>query len=169
MTAKRFTALIVLVAAERVLELVVSKRNLRWSAARGGKEFGAGHYPVMVALHSALLVGSVLEARRRRPSPILGRIMVAVVLAAQALRWWCITTLGKQWNTRVVVVPGATRVVDGPYRVLPHPNYVAVITEGAALPLAGGAWVTAVLFSVANAALLRTRIRVENEALQGLT
>ncbi|OCB42196.1 hypothetical protein A5721_28185 [Mycobacterium vulneris] len=169
MTAKRFTALIVLVAAERVLELVVSKRNLRWSAARGGKEFGAGHYPVMVALHSALLVGSVLEARPRRPSPILGRIMVAVVLAAQALRWWCITTLGKQWNTRVVVVPGATRVVDGPYRVLPHPNYVAVVTEGAALPLAGGAWVTAVLFSVANAALLRTRIRVENEALQGLT
>ncbi|ODR16693.1 isoprenylcysteine carboxyl methyltransferase family protein [Mycolicibacterium porcinum] len=169
MTAKRFTALIVLVAAERVLELVVSKRNLRWSAARGGKEFGAGHYPVMVALHSALLVGSVLEARRRRTSPILGRIMVAVVLAAQALRWWCITTLGKQWNTRVVVVPGATRVVDGPYRVLPHPNYVAVVTEGAALPLAGGAWVTAVLFSVANAALLRTRIRVENEALQGLT
>jgi methyltransferase len=91
------------------------------------------------------------------------------VLAAQALRWWCITTLGRQWNTRVVVVPGATRVANGPYRVLPHPNYLAVITEGAALPLAGGAWITAVLFTVANAALLRTRIRVENEALQGLT
>ncbi|OLP02890.1 hypothetical protein BVU76_07455 [Mycolicibacterium porcinum] len=169
MTAKRFTALIVLVAAERVLELVVSKRNLRWSIAQGGKEFGAGHYPAMVALHTALLVGSVLEARKRRPPPILGRIMLAVVLAAQALRWWCITTLGKQWNTRVVVVPGASRVVDGPYRVLPHPNYVAVVTEGAALPLAGGAWITAVLFTMANAALLRTRIRVENEALQGLT
>ena len=169
MTAKRFTALIVLVAAERVLELVVSKRNLKWSIAQGGKEFGAGHYPVMVALHSALLVGAVAEARRRRPSPMLGRTMVAVVLAAQALRWWCITTLGRQWNTRVVIVPGATRVVDGPYRVLPHPNYVAVVTEGVALPLAGGAWFTALVFTVANAALLRTRIRVENEALQGLT
>ncbi|MDT0550875.1 isoprenylcysteine carboxylmethyltransferase family protein, partial [Streptomyces lonegramiae] len=111
----------------------------------------------------------VVEARRRRPSPVLGRIMVVVVLVAQALRWWCITTLGRQWNTRVVVVPGATRVVDGPYRVLPHPNYVAVVTEGAALPLAGGAWITALVFTVANAALLRTRIRVENEALQGLT
>lgn len=169
MTAKRFTALIVLVAAERVLELVVSKRNLKWSTAHGGKEFGAGHYPLMVALHSALLIGAVAEARRRRPPPILGPVMVAVVLAAQALRWWCITTLGRQWNTRVVVVPGATRVVDGPYRLLPHPNYVAVITEGAALPLAGGAWITALVFTVANAALLRTRIRIENEALQGLS
>lgn len=169
MTTKGFTALIVLVAAERVLELVVSTRNLKWSIAQGGKEFGAGHYPVMVALHSALLVGAVAEARRRRPTPVFGRIMVAVVLAAQALRWWCITTLGRQWNTRVVVVPGAARVVDGPYRMLPHPNYVAVVTEGAALPLAGGAWITALVFTVANAALLRTRIRVENEALQGLT
>jgi methyltransferase len=169
MTAKRFTALIAIVAAERILELVVSRRNLKWSIAQGGKEFGAGHYPVMVALHSALLVGAVVEARRRRPSPVLGRTMVMVVLAAQALRWWCITTLGRQWNTRVVVVPGAERVVDGPYRVLPHPNYVAVVTEGAALPLAGGAWITALVFTLANAALLRTRIRVENEALQGLT
>lgn len=169
MKAKAFTALIVLVAAERLIELVVSKRNLQWSTAKGGKEFGAGHYPVMVALHSGLLVGAALEARRRRPPPVLGRIMMVVVLAAQGLRWWCITTLGRQWNTRVVVVPGASRVVDGPYRVLPHPNYVAVVTEGAALPLAGGAWITAVVFTIANAALLRTRIRVENEALQGLT
>lgn len=169
MTAKRFTALIVLVAGERVLELVVSKRNLKWSIAQGGKEFGAGHYPVMVALHSGLLLGAVLEARRRRPRPVLGAIMLAVVLAAQALRWWCITTLGRQWNTRVVVVPGAARVADGPYRMLPHPNYVAVVTEGAALPLAGGAWLTALVFTVANAVLLRTRIRVENQALQGLT
>ncbi|MBP2454483.1 isoprenylcysteine carboxyl methyltransferase family protein [Mycolicibacterium lutetiense] len=169
MTAKRFTALIVLVAAERVLELVVSKRNLKWSIAQGGREFGADHYPVMVALHSALLVGAVVEARRRRPSSVLGRVMVAVVLAAQALRWRCITTLGRQWNTRVVVVPGAARVADGPYRVIPHPNYVAVVTEGAALPLAGGAWITALVFTVANAALLRTRIRIENEALQGLS
>lgn len=169
MKPKSFLALIAVVAAERVLELVVSTRNLRWSMAQGGKEFGAGHYPVMVALHTGLLAGAVLEARRRRPHPVLGRGMVVIVLGAQALRWWCITTLGRQWNTRVVVVPGATRVVDGPYRVLPHPNYVAVVTEGAALPLAGGAWITALVFTIANAALLRTRIRVENEALQGLT
>ncbi|MCC9180812.1 isoprenylcysteine carboxyl methyltransferase family protein [Mycolicibacterium mageritense] len=166
---KGFTALIAAVAAERLVELVVSKRNLDWSKADGGKEFGAGHYPVMVALHTGLLIGAVCEARRRRFRPVVGLPMLAVVLAAQGLRWWCIRTLGRQWNTRVVVVPGASRVVDGPYRVVPHPNYVAVVTEGAALPLVGGAWITALVFTVANAALLRTRIRVENEALQGLT
>lgn len=163
---KGFIALIVLVAAERVAELVVSKRNLAWSKANGGREFGAGHYPVMVVLHTGLLAGAVLEARRRNRW-----IWPAfwVVLAAQGLRWWCITTLGKQWNTRVVVVPGAPRVAGGPYRVVPHPNYVAVVLEGAALPLVGGAWITAAVFSVANALLLRTRIRVENEALQSLS
>lgn len=160
-----FLALIGLVAVERVAELVVSQRNLRWSKANGGKEFGADHYPVMVALHSGLLVGALLEARHRRRW-----IWPAfwVVVAAQVLRWWCITTLGKQWNTRVVVVPGAPRVVGGPYRLLPHPNYVAVILEGAALPLVGGAWITAGVFSVANALLLRTRIQVEDEALRSL-
>lgn len=162
---RAYIALIVLVAVERVAELVVSKNNLAWSAARGGREFGAGHYPVMVALHTGLLVGAVAEARVRRRW-----IWPAfwVVVAAQALRWWCITTLGRQWNTRVVVVPGAPRIVGGPYRLVPHPNYVAVILEGAALPLVGGAWITAGVFSVANALLLRTRIRVENDALRGL-
>jgi methyltransferase len=163
---RTYVALILLVAVERVAELVVSKRNLEWSKANGGREFGAGHYPVMVALHTGLLAGAVLEARMRKRW-----IWPAfwVVLAAQALRWWCITTLGKQWNTRVVVVPGAPRIVGGPYRIVPHPNYVAVILEGAALPLVGGAWITAGVFSVANALLLRTRIRVENDALRSLS
>ena len=163
---RAFVALILLVAVERVAELVVSKRNLEWSKANGGREFGAGHFPVMVALHTGLLAGAVLEARMRKRW-----IWPAfwVVLAAQALRWWCITTLGKQWNTRVVVVPGAPRIVGGPYRLVPHPNYVAVILEGAALPLVGCAWITAGVFSVANALLLRTRIQVENDALRSLS
>lgn len=163
---RTYLALILLVAVERVAELVVSKRNLEWSKANGGREFGAGHYPVMVALHTGLLAGAVLEARMRKRW-----IWPAfwVVLAAQALRWWCITTLGKQWNTRVVVVPGAPRIVGGPYRLVPHPNYVAVILEGAALPLVGGGWITAGVFSVANALLLRTRIQVENDALRSLS
>lgn len=164
-----YTTLIAAVAVERLAELVVSKRNLEWSKANGGREFGSGHYPVMVALHTGLLVGALAEGRKRRFRPALGWPMLGVVLAAQGLRWWCITTLGRQWNTRVVVVPGASRVVDGPYRMIPHPNYVAVVAEGAALPLVRGGWITALVFSVANAALLRTRIRVENDALQSLT
>jgi methyltransferase len=90
------------------------------------------------------------------------------VLAGQGLRWWCIRTLGPQWNTRIVVVPGLPRISGGPYRFLPHPNYVAVIVEGAALPLVHTAWLTALIFSVLNAWLLTVRIRAENAALAAL-
>ena len=167
----RYALLIGAVGVERVAELVVSQRNLSWSRARGGVEFGARHYPVMVVLHTALLAGCLVEvlALRRRFIGRLGWPMLAIVLAAQGLRWWCIATLGRQWNTRVVVVPDAGRVTGGPYRVVPHPNYIAVVAEGAALPLVHTAWITALVFSVLNAALLRTRIRVENAALASLT
>jgi methyltransferase len=166
-----YVLLIGAVALERVAELVVSKRNLAWSRARGGVEFGSGHYPTMVVLHTALLVGCVAEvALLDRPFlPALGWPMLAVVLGAQVLRWWCISTLGRQWNTRVVVVPGAPRVTGGPYRLLSHPNYVAVIAEGIALPLVHSAWITACVFTVLNAALLATRIRTENTALARLS
>lgn len=163
-----YLLLIGLVALERVAELVVSQRNLRWSRECGGVEFGAGHYPAMVVLHVGLLAGCVAEAAHREFLPALGWPMLAVVIAAQALRWWCIVTLGRQWNTRVVVVPGAARVTGGPYRFLAHPNYVAVVAEGIALPLVHSAWLTAMVFTVLNAVLLRTRIRVEDEALRSL-
>jgi methyltransferase len=166
-SAAAYTALILLVGLERLAELVVSQRNLRWSRQRGGVETGAGHYPAMVILHSALLVGCLAEVwLLDRPFvPLLGWPMLAVVLAAQALRWWCIGTLGPQWNTRIVVVPGGGRVTSGPYRYLRHPNYVAVVLEGFALPLTHTAWLTAVVFSVLNAALLSVRIRSESRAL----
>jgi methyltransferase len=165
-----YVVLIIAVAAERVVELIVSKRNWAWSRKQGGAEFGAGHYPVMVALHSALLVGCLLEvlALHRPFIAALGWPMLAVVIAAQCLRWWCITTLGPQWNTRVIIVPGASRVTSGPYRLLSHPNYVAVVAEGIALPLVHTAWITALTFTVLNAALLRTRLTVENNALADL-
>ena len=162
-----YTALIVLVGLERLAELVVSNRNLRWSRLRGGVETGAGHYPAMVVLHTALLAGCLAEVwLLDRPFvPALGWPMLALAVAAQALRWWCIKTLGPQWNTRVVVVPGAGRVSSGPYRYLSHPNYVAVVLEGFALPLVHTAWLTAAVFSVLNAALLGVRIRSESRAL----
>jgi methyltransferase len=165
-----YVILIGVVAAERVAELVVSKRNLATSKARGGSEFGAGHYPVMVVLHTALLASCLIEvlALHRPFVPVLGWSMLAVAVAAQALRWWCITTLGWQWNTRVIVVPGAARVTGGPYRYLSHPNYVAVALEGVALPLVHTAWITALAFTVLNAALMMARIRVENAALASL-
>lgn len=163
-----FTGLVALVGLERLAELVVSRRNAAWSRQRGGVETGRRHYLVMVVLHTGLLVGAVIEVWVRRPEfvPLLGWSMVALVVASQALRWWCIRTLGPRWNTRVIVVPGLPLVTRGPYRWMSHPNYVAVVVEGVALPLVHSAWITAALFTVANAALLFVRIRVENQALR---
>ncbi|MGW4410769.1 isoprenylcysteine carboxyl methyltransferase family protein [Nonomuraea sp. NPDC004702] len=164
-----YLVLIVLVGLERLAELVVARRNAAWSMARGGVVTGRGHYPWMVALHTGLLVCAPLEvALAGRPFvPALGWPMLAVVVAAQALRWWCITALGPRWNTQVIVVPGLPLVRRGPYRLawLRHPNYVAVAAEGLALPLVHTAWLTALAFTLLNAALMVVRIRCENAAL----
>lgn len=157
-----------LVAAERLVELVLSRRNAAWSRARGGVESGQGHYPWMVALHTGLLAGCCIEAGIRPFRAELAGVMVLVVLAAQALRWWVIRTLGPRWNTRVIIVPNLPAVRSGPFRWLRHPNYLAVVVEGIALPLVHGAWVTATLFTVLNAMVLRERIRVEEAALARL-
>jgi methyltransferase len=163
-----YTLLILAVGVERLAELVVAVRNKRWSLERGGREYGAGHYPFMVVLHTGLLAGCLAEAAHRPFLPWLGWPMLVLAVASQALRWWCIATLGHQWNTRVIVVPGAPRVTGGPYRFFTHPNYVAVVVEGFALPLVHSAWITAVVFTVLNAFLLAVRLRVENEALASL-
>jgi methyltransferase len=168
MSATLFTVLVAAVALERLAELVVSNRNAAWSLERGGVETGRRHYLVMVVLHTGLLVGALVEVWWRRPDfePWLGWPMLALVVASQALRWWCITTLGPRWNTRVIVVPGLPLVSGGPYRWFSHPNYVAVVVEGFALPLVHSAWTTAVVFTVCNAVLLTVRIRVEDAALR---
>ena len=162
-----FTVLIAAVGLERLAEMVVSNRHAAWAFARGGVESGRGHFPVMVLLHTALLVGALVEvvAADRPFIPLLGWPMLVLVGLAQGLRWWCIATLGPQWNTRVIVVPGAALVAGGPYRLLRHPNYVAVVVEGFALPLVHTAWVTAGAFTVLNLLLLSVRIRVEEQAL----
>lgn len=155
------------VGVERLAELRLARRNLAWAQARGAVETGAGHYPAMVVLHCALLAGAVIEViGADRPfRAALGVTMLAVVIAAQGLRWWCISTLGHRWNTRVLVIPGLPLVTGGPYRLLRHPNYAAVVAEGIALPLVHGAWITAIVFTVLNAVMLRIRIRAENTAL----
>src|SRR6476619_1692081 len=161
-----FTGLVLLVGVERLAELVVSKRHAAWAFSRGGVERGQSHFPFMVVLHPGLLVGAVAEvwAADRPFVPALGWVMLGLAVASQALRWWCISTLGRQWNTRVIVVPGLALVRGGPYRRVPHPNYVAVVVEGFALPLVHTAWLTALVFTVLNAVLLTVRIRVENVA-----
>jgi methyltransferase len=162
-----YYALLVVIAFERVAELVVSQRHAAASLRHGGVESGQGHFPIMVALHAALLIGCLAEplALHRSFIPALGWPMIALVVAANTLRWWCIATLGPRWSARVIVIPGMPLVTDGPYRWFAHPNYVAVIVEGAALPLAGSAWITACAFTGLNAALLTIRMRCETRAL----
>jgi methyltransferase len=159
--------LILAVGVERLVELVVSERNAQWSFAQGAKESGRPHYVAMVVIHTGLLVGCIVEPwQLHRPFIAwLGWPMLAVVALSQALRWWCISTLGRRWNTRVIVLPGAPLVREGPYRWLHHPNYVAVVAEGLALPLVHTAWLTATAFTIANALVLRARLRIENSAL----
>jgi methyltransferase len=160
-----YPLLLVAVALERVAELLVARAHTRWARAHGAVEWGSGHYPVMVLLHATFLVGCVVEGAVRPFVPMIGWTMFVLVVGAQALRWWVITTLGPRWNTRVFVVPGLPRVTGGPFRWLRHPNYVAVVVEGFALPLVHGAWVTALVFTIANALLLAVRIRIEDAAL----
>ena len=167
-----YTVLILATGAERIAELIVSARNARWSFARGGVEYGRAHFPPMVALHTGLLLACLAEVwLLDRPFlPWLGWPMLVLVLASQALRWWCIATLGPRWNTRVIVVPGLPLVERGPYRWLHHPNYVAVVVEGFALPLVHTAWITALAFTLLNAVLLLAfRLPCENRALASLT
>ncbi|MDQ3715256.1 MAG: hypothetical protein M3381_04355 [Actinomycetota bacterium] len=164
-----YVVLIAAVVVERITELVVSQRNVTWALRQGGAETGRGHYPLMVALHSGLLAACLVEvfATERPFLPVLGVTMLALVLGAQALRWWCISVLGRRWNTRVVVIPGRSLVATGPYRWLRHPNYLAVAIEGIALPLVHTAWVTALTFTVLNAVLLLGyRIPTEERALE---
>ena len=162
-----FWTLLAVIACERVAELAVSARHANALLRRGGVEYGLGHFPVMIVLHAGLIVGCVLEPLlgHRAFIPALGLPMLAVTVLANALRWWCIATLGERWTARVIVLPGAPLVRAGPYRWFAHPNYVAVIIEGAALPLTGSAWITACAFTVLNGVLLTVRIRCEAHAL----
>ena len=154
-------------ALQRLFELRLSGRNLERALARGGSEFGQGHFGVMKALHALFLVACASECLLLgRPfQALLGWPMLALALIGEGLRYWAMFTLGPAWNARVVLVPGQPVVTTGPYRYIRHPNYVGVVLVIFAVPLIHGGWITSLVFSVANAFLLRVRIRCEEAAL----
>ncbi|HEX6901789.1 MAG TPA: isoprenylcysteine carboxylmethyltransferase family protein [Thermoanaerobaculia bacterium] len=166
-----YTAFIALVATGRLIELRVAKRNLRDLLARGGVEVAPEHYRWMVLLHTLFLLACPLEVwLLNRPFLAwLGIPMLALALLAAGLRFWVIRTLDGRWTTRIVVLPRVTPVTGGPYRFLRHPNYLAVIAEMLALPLIHTAWLTAAVFSLLNAWLLRVRIRAEEAGLASVS
>ena len=154
-------ALLVFVTLQRLAELAWNRSNEARLRARGALEAGRSHYPVMVALHGLWLAALWVWGWDR--AIVWGWFVAYVVL--QLGRAWVLATLGRRWTTRVFVVPGETLVRRGPYRFVSHPNYVVVVLEIFVLPLAFGLWGVALLFGVANVALLGWRIRVENQAL----
>lgn len=159
---------LLLLGAERLGELVLNRRNVRILRSHGARWHAADGFGLILATQVLLVAGLVLEgflAPWSGPAwwtwPLLG-----VALLCQGLRYWAITTLGWRWNIRVVTVPGAPRILRGPYRFVPHPNYVAVFVEALALPLAFGAWATALIMLPLMATALARRIRAEEAALR---
>jgi methyltransferase len=162
-------AAVALVGLQRLVELLLSRRHERLLRARGAVERGRGHYPLIVALHALWLLSTLVEGLLRGPDPpAYWPLPLALFLLVQPLRYWAIFSLGEYWNTRILVVPGTKLVRRGPYRYLRHPNYVVVAVEIFTFPLIFGAWITAVVFSALNAALLYVRIKSENRALADL-
>ena len=153
--------LVIFIAVQRLAELILARHNAQRLLAAGGIEHGRAHYPVMVALHAAWLLGLWWLGRDKAVDPIL----LGVFVLLQAGRIWVIASLGRRWTTRVIVLPGAPLVATGPYRWIKHPNYLIVALEIAVVPLALGLPLFAAVFSVLNALVLYQRIRVENAGL----
>jgi methyltransferase len=162
-----YFVLLAALAVERLYELWLSKRKAQRMFARGAIEVARGQYRVMVLFHALFIVGCAAEASLRSSHVPVALSVAALIgeAAAQALRYWSVATLGENWNTRVIVIPNAVPITSGPYRYLRHPNYAAVATEIACVPLVRGLWVTALIFSAVNALLLRARVRTEEYAL----
>lgn len=162
-----YLAVLAAVAAERGFEMMISRRHAAHAFARGGIELGQRHFILMKVLHVSFLLGCAAEViwLQRPFIPALGAAMAGLIVLSEALRYWAIVTLGARWNIRVIVVPGEPVITSGPYRYLRHPNYVAVIIEGLAIPLLHTAWITASVFTALNALLLAVRISCEEQAL----
>lgn len=162
--------LLVLLIVQRLAELVHAKRNARLAFARGGREYGASHYPLIVALHVGWFIAWIVEhVLRGGELADPWWLFVGIIILTQIVRYWTILTLGPAWNTRIIVVPGAQRVKKGPFRWLSHPNYVVVLIEFFIIPLFVGAYVTAFIATTVNYLLLtKIRIPAEEKALSEL-
>lgn len=157
-------AIVVLVILQRLMELRIARRNTSLLLAEGAVEHGAGHYPVIVLLHTTWLAAMLCTALK---GPPINYYWIALFLVLQAGRVWVLVTLGKYWTTRIITVPDAPLITSGPFRYVRHPNYLVVALEIIVLPLAFQEWRLAVFFGLANLAVLAWRIRAEERANAG--
>jgi methyltransferase len=161
---------IALVIMQRIVEVMIANRNARWIKSQGGYEVGKEHYKYIVVLHALFFVSLIIEVTVIDSGFVFWTVAPLIIfLLAQFGRVWALSALGRFWNTRIMILPGAKVVAKGPYRYLRHPNYVIVVTELACLPLIFQAYWTAILFTIMNALVLSIRIKVEEKALEDVT
>jgi methyltransferase len=159
-----------LLGLERMAEVLIARRNEQWMLRLGGKEHAGVFSRILFCMHGLWFTSFALEAWLRGALPVIDlRGLAAAAFTLQALRYWCIAALGRFWNTKVLVLPGAALVRRGPYRWMKHPNYLVVLVEIPLYPSLFGCWCTAALFGLLNAWMLKTRIRQENLALRSST
>ncbi|WP_332691903.1 isoprenylcysteine carboxyl methyltransferase family protein [Halalkalibacter lacteus] len=161
---------IVLVITQRIVEVIIANRNARWIKSQGGYEAGKDHYKYIVALHALFFISLLIEVTVIDSHFVFWAVApLCMFLLAQIGRVWTLSALGRFWNTRIMILPGAKVAAKGPYRYLRHPNYVIVVTELACLPLIFQAYWTAILFTMMNGLVLSIRIKVEEKALENAT
>ncbi|MFJ7737017.1 isoprenylcysteine carboxyl methyltransferase family protein [Lysinibacillus sp. NPDC097287] len=165
-----FYIIVFLVIAQRLTEVFIAKRNERWMLSQGAYEIGASHYPYMLALHSSFFLFLIVEVMTSSNSlsPLFPLFFILFV-AVQALRIWCLRSLGPFWNTKIIILPGAEVVKKGPYVFFRHPNYAVVCLEILLLPLMFQAYLTAFCFTLLNITMLSVRIPIEEQALRETT
>lgn len=165
-----FTWLIVIIILQRLIELFIARKNEAWMKSQGGIEVGQSHYRYMVILHICFFISLLLEVFLfNRISSSAWSILLIGFILTQIGRVWVILSLGRYWNTKIIVLPQANVVKKGPYRFLKHPNYVIVSLELIIIPLMFQAYFTAVLFTLLNTLILSIRIPAEEKALLELT
>lgn len=159
--------LLIVIISQRLLELVIAKSNEIWMKNRGGIEYGADHHKWFVIVHFCFFVSLIIESTMTSHiSTNLNYVLLFLFILTQLARVWCIASLGRFWNTRIIIMPRGTLVSSGPYKYLKHPNYIIVGIEFIVIPLLYGAYITAVIFPILHYMLLRVRIPEENAALR---
>jgi methyltransferase len=162
-----YLALLALVALLRIVELRISRRHQQEMVARGASKVVDPRYRWMVLLHAGVLVGAAVEVvfLHRPFYPVVAAVCFGLFLAANAVRWWVIRTLGEHWNVQVMNSTNLGVVTSGPFRYVRHPNYAAVFVEMLVLPLIHTAWITALAGSLGHILVLSQRLATEERVL----
>ncbi|UOR12507.1 isoprenylcysteine carboxyl methyltransferase family protein [Halobacillus amylolyticus] len=160
--------LFALIVMQRLAELVLARSNKKWMLANGGVEYETGHYPLFIILHTLFFLAIIYEWQVSNVYiEWIFPVAFILFLCLQVIRVWCIVSLGRRWNTRIIVIPNDPLISKGPYKYVKHPNYLIVFFELSIIPLMFHAYITAVVFPILHLLVLAVRIPAEERALHG--